>query len=303
MKITNHHKLPKTVVAAIKQVQSEYSGGGSFLSASGLDKPTRIFWLEKRHKDKLKQDAADLIWSLLGTLTHSVLEKSAMLTKGARAEERLYKTILGKEFSGQFDLIEGKTLYDHKLTSIWSVLGEPKEAWTFQGNANRLLLKEKGVEIDNLVIIAIIRDWSAARAEIDKTYPQTQIKMIPLPVWTYEYTEIFLEDKVRTLLLYENTPDDALPVCTKEERWNTGSQYAVMKKGNKRATKLFDNQIDAAIMAKSVGGHVEKREGTDKRCLSYCSVKDSCNYYQEKYNERSESNSERTQLQIYTNHD
>lgn len=240
----------------------------------------------------MKQDAADLIWSMLGSITHLILEKASTTVEGAKAEERLFKDVLGRKFSGQYDLIEGNTLYDHKLTSIGSVLGEPKESWIYQANINRLLLHEHGVKVDKLKIIAIIRDWSAAKAEIDKSYPQTQIKLISLPVWSLEYAEKFLEDKVRTLVEHEHTPDDLLPVCTEKDRWNTGTQYAVMKKGNKRATKLFDNALDAGMMASNIGGSVEVREGKDKRCISYCMANKYCNYYQEKYNERNETDFE-----------
>ena len=38
------------------------------------------------------------------------------------------------------------------------------------------------------------------------------------------------------------TPDDELPICTPEERFNNGDKFAVMAKGHKRALRVLDNQ-------------------------------------------------------------
>jgi hypothetical protein len=282
-KLTNKHKLPATVVNAIKQVQSEYTGGKSDLSASGITVSPRIYWLTKRHKHEIKEDAADQIWSVIGGLVHLILEKAATFTDGARAEERLHKGVCGWRFSGQYDLVEGDTLYDYKITSYYSVMGEPKLEWICQANANRLLLHEHGTEINNLEIIAILRDWQKSKAKFDKNYPQTQIKRVKLPVWTLEETEKFLIDRVTLLQSHEHTPDDDLPPCTKEERWATDDVYAYYKDDKvKRATKLFDNAIDAHMHMRKNGGRVEKRDGEDRKCNDYCSVNKWCQMFLDK---------------------
>lgn len=281
MKITNKHKLPKTIVNAIKQVQSEYSGGTSNISASGITDSPRIYWLNKRHTDK-QEDAADLIWSLVGTLMHLLLERAAAFTDEAQAEERLFKEVLGWTFSGQYDLIEGDTLYDYKLTGVWAVQGEPKEEWIAQANMNRLLLHEHGVEINHLAIIAILRDWSKAKSEFTKDYPKTQVKKISLPVWTLEESEQYLRDKITLLQSFKDTPDDELPICTEKERWAKPTKYAVMKdKKAKRASKVFDSRFEAEVYRGQIGGVLEARQGEDTRCKHYCSVNQWCKYWRE----------------------
>ena len=273
--------MPKTIVNAIKQIQSEYTGGSSYISASGITKSPRIFHLEKRHGSKVDQDASEFIWSLIGTLIHGILEKAADYTEEARAEERLYKEVLGEVFSGQYDLIEGNTLYDYKVTSVWSVLKDHKFEWEAQANLNRLLLHEHGTEIDNLEIVCILRDWQKTKAKIDKAYPQTQIKRVKLPVWSLERADNYLIDKITELQSHENTPDNELPTCTQAEMWQDDTTYAVMKKGAKRASKLFQMPLEATIYAKQIGGYVEERESIPKRCLDYCSVNKFCNQFLE----------------------
>lgn len=186
-------------------------------------------------------------------------------------------------FSGQYDLIEGKTLYDYKITSVWSVLNDHKFEWEAQGNCNRLLLHEHGVEIEKLEIIAILRDWSKTKAQFDRDYPNVQVKRIKLPVWSLEDTQKFLETRIALLQQYENTPDDELPPCTEKDKWSKPTTYAVMKQGRKRALKLFDVELEAAIYAKQNDGYVEVREGQEIRCESYCDVCTKCNYWQDKY--------------------
>ena len=83
---------------------------------------------------------------------------------------------------------------------------------------------------------------------------------------------------------YQNIPDGQLPICTEKERWRKDTAYAVIKKGGKRAIKLFDNEIDASIYANKNNAEVEVRYGEDTRCLGYCPVNQFCSYYKEKYN-------------------
>ena len=45
---------------------------------------------------------------------------------------------------------------------------------------------------------------------------------------------------------YQDTPDDELPMCTDEDRWYTGTKYAVYKKvGDARAAYVADTEKDA----------------------------------------------------------
>ena len=279
--LTNNGNMPPAIVGAIIQQRSEYSNGGSDLSASGVTDPPRIYWLKKRHRDEVVEDVSDLIWSMLGTAVHNILEASGKHGGEHIVEERFATDILGWKFSGQLDHynVDNNTLSDYKITSVYSVKGDHKKEWEAQLNCLRYLLHLNGVVADRLQIVAILRDWSKQKAKMDKEYPNTQVVEVDIPVWDLQDTDTYLKGKVAMLQSYQNTPDDELPLCSEEDRWAKPTMYAVMKQGAKRATKLHPNKEDAETHADEVGGYVELREGESVRCDSYCSVSGFCNQH------------------------
>lgn len=230
----------------------------------------------------------DLIWSTLGSATHVLAERAGVKDKNTIAEKRYFKKVKNWLFSAQIDNFElkRKILTDFKITSVWSVIGKPKEDWIAQLNCQKLLLEEtEGLEVEKLQICGIIRDWNKNQAKVKDNYPNKQVKLIPIEIWPKEKTEELLNNRVSLLQSHEHTLDDDLPLCTDKERWKDSNVYAVMPKGKKRALKLFDNPIDAQIFSKQKENtYVEVREGIDKRCADgYCSVATFCNYWKEKY--------------------
>ena len=73
MKYTNKLNLPQPLVSAI--VNDKYDSGTSDISVTSLLKPYQLRALE-RHHDKLTEDIADRIWSLLGQVIHGILERA-----------------------------------------------------------------------------------------------------------------------------------------------------------------------------------------------------------------------------------
>jgi hypothetical protein len=71
---------------------------------------------------------------------------------------------------------------------------------------------------------------------------------------------------------------EAVVECSDEERWTKPDTWAVMKKGAKRATKVFDNVDAAKSHADGLGAGygIVKRDGGRTRCENYCSVADFC---------------------------
>jgi hypothetical protein len=100
--------------------------------------------------------------------------------------------------------------------------------------------------------------------------------VIPVPLWTAEEQDNFLNERVRLHQAARPEP------CTDEERWKTSDVWALMKEGRKSAVKLFSSEMEANSAADSAGnGHsVVHRRGEYKRCANYCSVSHGCPVWQ-----------------------
>lgn len=72
--ITNIAGLPTPMYNALSA--DTYVGGGD-ISITRVIAPPRIVALRKQHESDIKEDAADRIWSLLGSSVHRILELSA----------------------------------------------------------------------------------------------------------------------------------------------------------------------------------------------------------------------------------
>lgn len=275
MRLTNHLNLPAPLVAAIEN--DNYSGGSSDYSTTGLLRPPRIAELSRRYRDELTEDASDRIWSLFGQITHSIIERAAT---DELVERRLFMTINGKTVSGQIDLYHGDTLWDWKTTSIYSGKDGPKKEWTEQGNINRMLCAENGIFVNRIQYVALYRDWSKMASERKgEDYPQSQVEIFQLPLWPLEKTRAFVEERIR---LHEAAKIE-LPMCSDEERWARPEKWAVMKKGTKRAVKLYDteDQASSGLANLNVSGRVEHRPGEQTRCLYYCPVASKCSQFRD----------------------
>jgi hypothetical protein len=279
VRITNELNLPEPLVRAI--TNDGYSRGESDFSVTQLIAPARARVLRKRHSHLITEDASDRIYSLLGQAIHTILERAEIT---AKVEERLFAKVDGLTISGQFDrmvLIENEdnshTLQDWKLSSIWAVADGYKVEWEQQLNMLRWLAEANDLDVSRLQIIAIFRDWSRSRAKRDPSYPQHQVKVIDIPLWTLDRAYDFIRER---LAAHVDAELGELPDCTPEERWYRGEQWAVMKAGNKRAVKLheFKNEAEkhaAELQAEAKPGAkfvVEHRPGENGRCADYCAA-------------------------------
>jgi hypothetical protein len=283
MKITNYNQIPQPIVRAIQK--NWYAGAGAqhFCSVTDLIKPTKLFVLARRHQQELSREASELIWSLLGSAMHKVLEASE--TGESLNEERLYATVNGKTISGGVDLYENGTISDFKFTSVWSyIYASARKEWEEQLNLYSYLYQQAGFEVDKLQIIAVFRDWSAAKAKYQKHYPR-QIEIIPICRWSVDRCSEFIRQRLAQMELALHLPDDAIEECTKEERWQDEDVYAIMKRGNKRALKLCKSQQQAQAYMKAHKDreklYLESRHGEPKRCENYCPVSSYCHYYRD----------------------
>ena len=294
MKITNHFNVPKPLVALARK--EYYSKGRADYSVTEIMSPPRIQRLKRKHWDDMEQDVTDMLWSMLGSALHVVAERSEVIDH--LNEERLFMEIDGVTLSGSIDLQQhvkgGVALKDYKFTSVWAVMNDKPE-WEQQLNVYGWMVhKIKGVDIKGLQICAILRDWSTRKAQTESGYPQAQIQMVDIPIWSFDKTEKYVHERIE---LHKESKvqadwDEELPECTEEERWMRTTTYAVKKEGRKSAVRVFDAQEDAVKLIEESEDKkklsIEVRKGEPVRCTgNYCGVNKWCSQYQSYLKEQS----------------
>lgn len=285
--MTNLYGLPDAIYRAVKN--DSYSPGDTpSYTATSLLKPPRQARLMKNHADEIEEDASDRIWSLLGSAVHMVLERAG---GNEIKETRYYHKIDDDLVSAQIDnlCLEKKTLTDFKVTTGWKFKGNkpPDPDFTIQLNIQGWLLKKNGISVEKLNIVGILRDWSKLEAQRDREYPQAQVVIQAIPMWSDEQIEAWLRMRIAA----HKASKESLPDCTPEEMWEKPTSYAVVKRGNSRAYKVFYNYDAAVGLAVKLGEMyaVETRIGERTRCANYCSVNKFCSQYQTYKESRNEN--------------
>jgi hypothetical protein len=287
MLLTNKYQADEAIVAAV--ANDSYVGGGD-ISITGLSRPPQMRVLEKRHWDKMTEDVSDRLASLRGQVTHAILERAGL--KNEWSEKRIGADVLGWKVTGQPDKFESLgikdgILVDYKAPTLSSFsFGFQRDKglkpeWISQGNAYRWLLAQHGINVVKIVFKVVLLEWSKAKAaKRFGEYPPSPFMNFELPLWTLGETQSWIEKRVRAHQAAELLPDNMLPECTAEDRWEQPSRYAVKKEGRKAAVKggVKETEADARAMAEALGsGHyVELRPGESTRCAYYCRVKDFC---------------------------
>ena len=286
-KITNKYNLPETLVNLAKS--RDYSRGKSDRSITQLIDSPRVSILRMANDNKIEEDVTDTFWANLGSALHHITEKGA--DDNHIVEERLFLDIDDWTISGAIDVqkIEDDnsiTVMDYKFTSVWAVKN-PKLDWERQLNCYAYLVhKCKNKEIKELQVVAFLRDWNRNNAKRDQSYPQQQIIVVPVKLWSYDEQRDYLEDRVERHreAIQDYAFEKGMSDCTPEERWQREDTYAVKKKKNVRALKVFDSLEDAENFAKDKGDEyeVEERIGMPVRCVDkYCKVNTWCEQYQQ----------------------
>ena len=271
MLITNKAGLPDALVNAVRN--DGYSRGQSDISVTQLIDSPFIRHLRQQHAAELTEDVSDRIWSLMGQSIHTILER-ANLT--GLVEQRLFVEINGHKLSGQFDHLENGVLTDWKMTSVWAVV-YGKTEWGKQLNVLAYLCRLKGLTVNSLQIVAILRDWSKSKAGKEDNYPDTQVVTIPITLWTPERQEEYVLERINA-----HFHDGTIP-CTDDERWVKPGKFAVMKKGRKSALRLLDSKEEAEkwVVENGEGTEIVERPATFNRCELYCNVNQFCPVWKE----------------------
>ena len=297
--ITNKHGLPDSFLNYARS--DKYSRGDADISVTQLIDAPQVLLLREKLQEETSTDVMDMIFALFGTAVHSVLETGK--TPNVVKEQRLYDTVRGWKISGAIDQYEilgdDLVITDYKVTSVWSVMFD-KQEWINQLNVYAYLLEvHKQKPVTNIKICAILRDWNRTQARLKPDYPQHPVAYIDIPLWSMKDRIKYVNDRVTAHQDARQMFDleDELTPCSDKERWAKEDKWAVIKKGNKKAFRVFNNKQDAenlvydlsdklALDVHKRNHDIEFRKGEYTRCKSnYCGVADFCQQYRETTNE------------------
>lgn len=296
MRYTNRYGAPQPLYNLL--TRDDYSRGDAQISATQLIAAPRIRLLRRRHWHEMEEDVSDALWRMMGQALHVVAEKGA--DEEHLPEERLFAEVHGWKVSGAMDVQKVATdrvvIGDYKFTSIYAVdkaLNGEKVEWENQLNVYAWLLRQaKNWRVDRLEIYALIRDWNRneAQRKSNQGYPPAPIFTIPITLWSDEDQDAYVSERIRLHQEAERRAewdDGELPDCTPEDTWERRGGFAVMKKGGKRARRVFEHRKDAeAFMADDIkekdrGQYfIEERPTRRIRCEGdYCGVAQWCGQF------------------------
>lgn len=296
MIITNKHNLPEPYFKSCLRDDHPRFDWDTF-SVTELMKGTKEIVLNRRYYQELEQDCVDMIWTVFGTAVHKVMEGHE--GEQELAEQRISMEIPCSEYgirhvSGGFDLYNAETqlITDYKTTGVYSYQMKLREGtdsdWAKQLRVYWLILAKAGFPVRDVRNTVFLKDWSKTQARRDRSYPQRPILNID-----YEFNGSFnsevasymqadLAQKIIEILDCKDLPENQIPDCSKEERWERDECWAVMKEGRKSAVKRHDSEFEAERHLADLGkGHyIEHRLGTPVKCIDYCSCASKCSFYQ-----------------------
>jgi hypothetical protein len=301
VKWTNKYNLPENIKEAIKRNNDLYDKGKANRSVTQVIDHPRIDLLKKKHREDIVMDISESWWALFGSGVHYILELGKLSNQ--IAEERLFANVDGWILSGQLDMQtlradeDGKTkihISDYKVCASYSVIKderEPKKEWVEQVNLQAFLIDEnKDAEVESAEIVAIIRDWSRKKAEMDHLYPIAPVVSIPIPLWSKEERAEFARERINIHRQAEMDHELGfdLPECSSKDKWVNNERWAVMRKGLRRAVKVCDTEAEADAVLKiqeetNEKGHkfyIEHRPGENTRCKgNFCQVAQWCSQF------------------------
>ncbi len=286
MKITNKHNMPSMLQRAIEK---EYTYRDKRYSITSLLDPDRVIMLKRRHNDEIEQDVTDLIFALLGTKTHFELENIDLLPNEYVEDHLEYTFENGYTLSGIIDHYDDEYLDDYKTCKAFTLIFKSDyDKWKKQLQMGAYLAyKKDGKWRKKGRIIAILKDWNKLKAQTEYNYPKFACEVINFDLGKPEEVEKMILERFDRVIELESMKDKDLPLCTPEERYNTGDKYAVKKKNNKRASKIHDTLEEAQKHLDNLEKdypniyEIVKREGENRKCKEYCSVCKFCDFYKE----------------------
>lgn len=303
---TNQHNLPQEVVAAITKDRYTTEGeAASDESASTLVAPTQKIVLERRYKGvsgKLRVfDVIDEFWAFLGSIAHAVLEEAWHASMGSIVEKRLYMKVNNRVVSGKFDVYAESIaqIRDYKTCKVYKIMKGDFSDWEKALNIYAQLLREAGLPVKEIKIIAMITDWKKGEAKYKAEYPDAPIKVIPIRLWEEKEALAYIKHRVNRIkeasLLSDAEIAKKFP-CTNKERWKDLKDFAIIKNGvddDGRATKSCKTQEEAEQVIGEKGWHethrVVERWTPATRCIDWCAAAPTCHQWKEEQPDGEES--------------
>jgi len=296
MKLTNRYNLPRIIVNVVER--PTYSKGNANISATQLLNSSKIVALTKKYEEELEQDVSQMLWSIMGSAMHGLLEHGK--EENSVVEQRLHAEVDGWLLSGAVDLQEvyddGIDVFDYKMTSVWSAMNDKPE-WEQQLNIYAWLIEiNKKVTIKSINIVAFLRDWNSREAENKENYPRAAMVKIPVTLWSMGDREAYIKGRIakHAEAEYAIETGGSLADCTSKEMWEKPTVWAVMKQGNTRANYVMPTLHEAELALEELQTNkpkdkffIEERKGERTRCNSFCQVSKWCQQYQDYLEEKS----------------
>ncbi len=311
--LTNQTGIPLSLAVWLATDTYKHNPNPNAISATSLIQPIRSIVLARQNRD-LDQigDIVSLVASQSGTAYHDGIRNAWLSPKlketlktlnysdtvinrivvnppsGYEAKEddiiiwteiRTEKTVDKFLITGKLDFCAEGNLEDHKSTSVYALIfGSNAESYSLQGSIYRWLNPDK-ITGESVQINYIFTDWSKSAAMRDKEYPQKRILAKQYPLMSIQETDTWIKGRLQQIALLSNAPQHTLPLCTKEELWQSDSVFKYYKDPTKtaRSTKNFDNMADAQTRLGADGhvGKVLEVVGQVKKC-QFCKVNTIC---------------------------
>jgi len=299
-KIENVSLIPQTVENARNRLNVHPRPRKGTFSVTELEKGSKELLLTRRHYDAISRELQE-DEALIGNIVHDCMSREGKKLDDCLVEYRINAkaTVFGAEdvtISGAIDLYDKKTktLYDYKTCKVATFEREKSgqsNKWLYQTMSYRWLLSTKGFDVDNIVIVCFLLDYSAIKNDSSPLYPKHKIETIAYDKNYFRDPETgnpeienqwlsYFTDKLSELAFIGDVTDNEIPDCTPSERFED-EKWAIMKKGCKRATCTCKSEEEANLVLEGYGeGYsIEHRPGNPIKCKLYCPVHEFCSFY------------------------
>jgi hypothetical protein len=260
-------------------------------------------YLNARYWHQLEVKASETMNAIQGQLGHLLFDKveTTTISKIPLQVEHDGFTIKGE--ADYYDPILF-TLGDNKFKQVNSVTAQrisKDDSLERQLNIYCWMARKMGYDVRHLQGDIYINGWTVYKSYGDSAYPKAPYLKVPIPIWEESFTANYVSERLRVhntraihmlrhlgthkiadLDHWEEEGDEIManldaammmiPVCTDEERFAQPTKYAVMRDGQKKAVKLFDNPIDAEAFCGPKMSVVERKGGYMK-CQFYCAFR------------------------------